>query len=248
MEKVSIVMPVYNSEKYIEESINSIINQTYENWELIIINDASKDGSGKKIAEYAKQDIRIKYKHNSQNCGPAKSRNIAIECSVGRYIAFCDSDDIWTPEKLEEQVGYMKINNLSFTFSSYQKIDEVGGYGGIVKAPKVLTYDGLLKTCSVGCLTAIYDKEKIGKIYMPEIKKRQDYGLWIKIMKIIKETKGQEKVLAYYRVRKNSLSSNKIDAARYHYKVLKDVAELNAIKLIYNFICYIYYGFIKYMK
>jgi len=216
---ISIITPTFNSESYIDQTINSIINQSFKNWELLITDDCSTDGTWELLQGYAKQDNRIKIFQLEKNSGPGVARNNSIKKAKGRYIAFCDSDDVWKPEKLEMQIKFLQKNDLPFTFSSYQKINELGEKGGIVNVPKTLNYNTLLKTCPIGCLTAIYDTEKIGKVYMPEIRKRQDYGLWLKIFKIIGETKAMNEVLGYYRIRSDSVSRNKFIAAKYHYKV-----------------------------
>ena len=175
---VSIISPTYNSLQFIEDTIQSIIQQTYTNWELLITDDCSTDGTWELIQKHQKLDERIKIFRLEQNSGPGVARNNSIKQAKGRFIAFCDSDDQWKPDKLEKQIKFLIENDLPFTFSAYQKIDENGQEGGIVNVPEEVSYNYLLKTCPIGCLTAIYDTEKIGKVYMPEIRKRQDYGLW----------------------------------------------------------------------
>jgi len=243
---VSIITPSYNSEKFISETIKSVLNQTYDNWEMIIVDDCSSDNSNEIIKEYSKKDGRIKLIKLEKNSGPAVARNRAIKEAKGRYIAFLDSDDLWMPNKLEKQVEFMKKNNLAFTYSSYYLIDEENHDIGLFNAPERISYRSMLKTCSVGCLTAIYDTNVLGKIYMPNIIKRQDYGLWLKILKIVGETKGIKEPLAFYRIRKNSVSSNKIKAAKYQWKIYRDVENLNLFKSFYYFIHYAYYGLKKY--
>ncbi len=245
---ISVITPAYNAEKFISDTIDSIIKQTYTNWELLITDDCSTDETWELLQKYAANDERIKIFRLEKNSGPGITRNNSIKHSKGRFIAFCDSDDLWIPEKLEKQIHFLQENDVPFTFSSYQKINELGEKGGIVIAPKELSYNTLLKTCPIGCLTAIYDTEKIGKVYMPEIRKRQDYGLWLKIFKIIGSTNGMDDVLAIYRVRTNSVSSNKIKAAKYHYKVLREVAKVPRLKAWYYFIHYTFSGLLKYLK
>lgn len=246
--KVSIITPTYNSHQFIEATIQSILNQTYTNWELLITDDCSTDGTWELLQKYQRQDERIKIFKLKRNSGPGIARNNSIKHAQGRFIAFCDSDDQWKPEKLEKQVEFLTTNNLAFTFSAYQKIDEKGEKGGIVNIPNEVNYNHLLKTCPIGCLTAIYDTDKIGKVYMPEIRKRQDYGLWLKIFQIIGSTKGMNENLAYYRVRSNSVSSNKFTAAKYHYKVLRQVGKVPLIKAWYYFLHYALNGVFKYLK
>lgn len=248
MPLVSIITPTYNSDKYVSETIKSTINQTLTDWELIITDDCSTDDTWHIINRYAEKDSRIKVFQLPVNSGPGVARNYSIKKAIGRYIAFCDSDDVWHPQKLEEQIKFLQNKDLAFTYSSYQKMNEEGIKGGIIKVPDEITYNDLLKTCSIGCLTAIYDTHKIGKIYMPEIRKRQDYGLWLRIFKIIGSTSGMPEVLASYRERSNSVSSNKLVAAKYHYKVLREVAKLNQLKAGYYFLFYAFSGLFKYLK
>ena len=248
IKKISIITPTYNSKDFIPQTINSIISQTYRYWELIVTDDCSSDGTWELLQNYSMKDKRIKIFQLEKNSGTGVARNNSIKHATGRYIAFCDSDDVWLPEKLEKQIDFLQKNDLAFTFSSYRKINEMGEIGGVVKALPLVSYNDLLKTCSIGCLTAIYDTEKIGKIYMPEIRKRQDYGLWLKIFKIIGSSKGMDEILALYRVRTNSVSSNKLKAAKYHYKVLREVGKVPLIKAWYYFLHYAFAGFIKYIR
>jgi teichuronic acid biosynthesis glycosyltransferase TuaG len=248
-ELVSIITPSFNSLQYIKETIVSIQNQTYTNWELIITDDCSTDGTIEFIKKLSLSDARIKCYQLSKNCGAGVARNNSIRYASGNYIAFCDSDDLWTLDKLEKQLAFLEVNNLSFTCSAYQKIDEDGNKMGIFYPPEKITFNDLLKSCSIGCLTAIYDVSKIGKIYMPDIRRRQDYGLWLKIFKIIGSTEVMStQVTAYYRIRKDSISRNKIRAALFHYQILREYGEGSFLKSIYYFIIYFTKGLIKFLK
>ena len=243
---VTIIMPSYDSEKFIIESIESVLVQTYSNWELIIVDDCSPDDSNKIITKYVDSDGRIKLIKLQKNSGPAVARNTAIEAASGRYIAFLDSDDVWLPNKLETQINFMHDNDLAFTYSSYRLVGEDNEHLGVFITKDKISYFDMLKTCSVGCLTAIYDTKKIGKQYMPLILKRQDYGLWLKILKLIGETKGISEPLATYRIRKNSVSSNKVKAAKYQWKIYRDIEKLSFLKSLYYFVFYAYNGVTKY--
>jgi len=243
---VSIITPSYNSEKFIKETIDSVISQTYQNWEMIIVDDVSPDKSNEIIDAFIKKDSRIKLIKLEENSGPAVARNRAIEEAKGRYIAFLDADDLWLPEKLEKQIAFMLENDLSFTYSSYRLIDEEGHRLGEFITKEMISYESMLKTCSVGCLTAIYDTEKLSKVYMPNILKRQDYGLWLKILREIESTKGIVEPLAVYRVLKNSVSSNKIKTAQYQWKIYREVEHINIFKSTYYFIFYMVNGILKY--
>lgn len=243
---VTIIMPSYNSEKFIIESVESVLVQTYSNWELIIVDDCSPDDSNKIITKYVDNDSRIKLIKLQKNSGPAVARNTAIEAANGRYIAFLDSDDVWLPNKLETQINFMHDNDLAFTYSSYRLVGEDNEHLGVFITKDKISYFDMLKTCSVGCLTAIYDTEKIGKQYMPLILKRQDYGLWLKILKLIGKTRGILEPLATYRIRKNSVSSNKVKAAKYQWKIYREIEKLSFLKSLYYFAFYAYNGVTKY--
>ncbi len=243
---VTIIMPSYNSEKFIIESVESVLVQTYSNWELIIVDDCSPDSSNHIIMKYVDSDHRIKLIKLEKNSGPAVARNTAIEAANGRYIAFLDSDDVWLPNKLEKQIKFMQDNDLAFTYSSYKLVGEDNEDLGLFITKDKISYFDMLKTCSVGCLTAIYDTEKIGKQYMPLILKRQDYGLWLKILKLIGETRGILEPLATYRIRKNSVSSNKVKAAKYQWKIYREIEKLSFLKSLYYFVFYAYNGVTKY--
>ena len=207
---VSVVMPAYNAEIYISDAINSVISQTYKNWELLIVNDRSTDNTKKIINSFKEKEKRIIYFETDKNLGPGYARNIAIERANGQYIAFLDSDDKWIPNKLEIQLNFMKKNKSSFSFTSYQKINESSQIiGKKIEVPNKLNYEDLLKSCIIGCLTVIYDVSKLGKVYMPLIKKTQDYAMWLNILKKIPSAHGLNESLALYRVRRDSISSNK---------------------------------------
>lgn len=242
-------MPCFNSENFIIESIQSVINQSYENWELIIIDDKSKDRSIEIIEEFIKKDNRILLIVNEENSGAAISRNKGIEVSKGDFIAFLDSDDIWKEEKLEKHINFMIKNDLSLSYTYYSQIREDGSFIKKITPPKSLNYRQLLKTCHIGCLTAIYNKNKLGKIYMPEIRKRQDYALWLKILKKDITAICLPECLAFYRIRNNSISSNKLRAAQYNWFLYRKIENLNTFKSIYYFTHYATNGIInKYLK
>lgn len=207
---VSIITPLYNSEKYIAETIESVLAQTYTNWEMIIVDDCSKDNGVRIVEEYQKKDKRIKLYKNEINKGGAGTRNVAIEKADGKYIAFLDSDDLWKKEKLEKQTSFMESLDCSFSYTKYERISEDGKKLNLIsKIPKTLNYQELLKINPIGCLTAMYDQEKLGKIYLPDIKIGQDFALWLEVMKKAEEARGLEENLAEYRYREMSLSKNK---------------------------------------
>jgi len=246
MPKVSIIIPAYNSGKYIDKTIKGIISQTYKDWEVIVIDDCSVDDTKEIVMKYQKTDKRIKYLQLDKNSGPAMARNMGIEKSNSRYIAFCDSDDIWMPEKLEKQLSEMEISKSVICFTSYTKMSEDGVITkSIVRAPCVVKYEDMLKSNYIGCSTAIYDTQICGKVYMPNIIKRQDYGLWLKILKDGCLAIGLYDSYVYYRVRKGSVSGNKILAAKYHWKILREVAELPIYRAARYFLDYAINGIKK---
>ena len=242
---VSIITPTYNSSKYIHYTIESIISQTYKNWELLITDDFSSDDTVQIVESYVKKDSRIKLFKLEKNCGAGVARNNSIKFAKGRYITFCDSDDHWKKNKLELQLKFMQENDLAFSFSDYEVIDENNNYQRYVKCPKKLTYKKLLRNNYVGCLTAIYDTKFLGKLRMPKIRKRQDWVLWLSIMKKIETTKGLNTSLAVYRNRRNSISSSKFDLLKYNWSVYNQELGFNKFTSFYYLIIFIIHYFFK---
>lgn len=216
---VSIITPSYNCVSFIEETIESIQAQTYKNWELLITDDCSSDNSREVIRSYTEKDPRIKLLVLDKNSGAGVARNNSIKEAKGRYIAFCDSDDRWYPEKLEQQLQFMQDNNCTLSYSSYDVCDEYGKIIGYVECLKELTKSKIIRDNGIGCLTAIYDSEKLGKHYMPSMRKRQDWCLWIEIIQSGAIAKGFQQPMALYRNRTNSISSNKTEMLKFNYEV-----------------------------
>jgi glycosyltransferase involved in cell wall biosynthesis len=238
---VSIITPSYNSASFIKESINSVLSQTYENWEMIIVDDASKDNTTEIIEEYIKKDSRIKLIRLEKNSGPAIARNEAIKKAKGRYIAFLDSDDFWHKDKLTKQLAFMQDKDVALSYTGYYTVDEdTSNPMGLMEVVDSVDYHTLLKQNIIGCLSVIYDSEKLEKMYMPDISKRQDFALWLKILKKIPVACGLNEPLAYYRVRTASISSNKFKASLYNWKLYKDIEKLPLYKAIYYFAWYTY--------
>src|SRR5690606_2262294 len=227
---VSIITPTYNSERYIQETIKSVQNQTYSNWEMIIVDDCSTDNTVKIIEKIQKTEPRIILFKLEKNTGAGIARNKAIELAQGRYIAFLDADDLWKPEKLEKQINFLTNNNQVFTFSFYEWIDENGNLlHKIIKAPSPLTYSQLLFCNYVGNLTGIYDTSFFGKIPMTSIRKRQDWVYWLTSLKKIKTSQPVPESLAYYRIREGSISSSKINLVQYNFKIYREYLNKNLI-------------------
>ena len=237
--EVSVIMPAYNAEKYIYDSILSVQKQTFINWELIIIDDNSDDLTTTVVKEFTLTDERIRLIQHKQNFGAAVSRNTGISIAKGRFIAFLDSDDLWLPEKLVRQISFMKKNNFCFTFTPFVKIFEDGTRSQPLPVPKFINYRGLLKNSVIGCLTVIYDAGLLGKIYMPSNTSREDYATWLKILKKIDYAYSLNEVLSEYRVHLNQSSNRKISMAFETFKLFKDVESLNTIHSLYFFIHYV---------
>lgn len=228
---VSVIMPAYNAEAFIAEAIRSVIQQTYQNWELLVIDDASTDSTLKIIQKYSEKDKRIKIFKNSDNQGTHKARNKGIKAAEGDFIAFLDADDQWKPEKLLKQLEILSSDNISACFSSYDLISENGQFlEKRVEALPVLTYEKLLKANYVGNLTGIYSVKDLGKIYCPNIRKRQDWALWLKVIEEGGPMEGIQDSLAIYRVRKNSISTNKLEMLSYNFRVYNEVLGYGFLK------------------
>ncbi|MFK5957307.1 MAG: glycosyltransferase family 2 protein [Lutibacter sp.] len=233
---VSIITPNYNASKYISETIQSVIDQTYENWELIIIDDCSTDNSVEIIKQFQKKDQRIQLITLNRNSGPAVARNKGIEVSNGDFIAFLDSDDSWIENKLEIQVRFMQNNNSVVSHTSYYTINELNKDKKLVIAKEKITYKNLLTNNYIGCLTAMYSVKHLGKVYMPKILKRQDWALWLKITKNGVIAEGIQQPLALYNKRQVSVSSNKINLLKYNWKIYRVHENLNRLQSLYYFI------------
>tara|TARA_B100000767_G_C19765737_1_gene537411 strand:+ start:1297 stop:2043 length:747 start_codon:yes stop_codon:yes gene_type:complete len=248
MELVSIITPTYNSEEFLSETINSIINQTYTNWEMLITDDYSSDNTLGVIESFIKKDDRIRLYTLKSNQGAGAARNHSIKMAKGRYIAFCDSDDQWKINKLELQLNLMIKNNIVLSYSGYDVVGENGNYIKTIYPPKIITFKKILSNNYIGCLTAIYDSKLIGKQYMPLIRKRQDWVLWITILKKIKKTEGINTSLATYRLRSNSISSNKFNLIIHNWNVYHQVLGYNKFKSVLLMLNFIIHYAIKLIK
>lgn len=233
---VSIITPCYNSAKFIGETIDSIQAQTFKDWELIITDDCSTDNTTEIIERYIAADPRIKLYKLEKNSGGGVARNNSIKEAKGRYIAFCDSDDRWHPWKLAKQLEFMQKNDYAFSYTSYMTCDEDGAMKGIVVCPRKVTYSSSKRDDKIGCLTIVYDSEKIGKHYLPEIRKRHDWGMKLRILKSCKVAYGIKEPLALYRIRRGSVSSDKKSLVQYNIKVYQVVLGWSKIRSILFFL------------
>lgn len=242
---VSIITPSYNAEKYLSKTIDSVLQQTFQDWEMIIVDDQSPDNANRLIEQYCARDDRIKLIKLKKNSGAAVARNAAIEAAEGRYIAFLDSDDQWLPSKLRAQIHFMQEGSIALSYTAYEKLNEKGEIIGRVGVPEKVSYSDMLKTNYVGCLTAIYDTGQLGKVYMPLIRKRQDLGLWLKILKRTPYAYGLNEVLAQYQLRDDSVSANKKVAAQYTWRLYREVEQLSLVKTVYYFSHYAFNGILR---
>jgi teichuronic acid biosynthesis glycosyltransferase TuaG len=244
---VSIITPTFNSEKFISETIRSVQNQTYKNWEMIIVDDCSTDQTVSIIKSFSAEDNRIVLHQLDKNSGPAKARNRGIENVKGKFMTFLDADDIWFMDFIENSIKTIHVTGIHFVFSSYRRSDEMLNfiYSDFI-VPQKVTYTDILKTNSISCLTAFIDIETLGKKAMPEIFKRQDMGLWLKYLKEIPFAYGVQEPKAIYRIRANSLSRNKTNLLKYQWQFYREVENLDVFQSIYYMTHWMYRGFIKY--
>ena len=280
---VSIIMPSYNTAPYIAESINSVVAQTYEDWELIIVDDASTDNTDEVVkdvilsgAQAESKDLssKIHYLKNDRNRGAAYSRNRALREAKGKWIAFLDSDDLWTPDKLEKQIAFMTKNGYAFSYTRYGEMDENGNpTGTVVSGPKRITKTGMFNYCWPGCLTVMYDREVVGDIQIAEIQKNNDYAMWLKICRKA-DCYLLDENLARYRKRTGSIThachperseakskdlptchpraggdlSRHLSLIKWHYKLYREAEGMNPVASLFNTGRNLFFGVWKKMK
>jgi len=245
-EFISIITPTYNSSLYIAETIKSIISQTHDNWELILVDDFSNDNTVSIIESFISLDNRIKLIENTENKGAAFTRNTAILESKYSYLAFLDSDDIWVKEKLEKQLFFMKSNKIAFSFSGFEIIDKNGNYTGksvdTMQKGAFSYEDMLLKKATLGCSTVMLNKSKFnGLMNIPSIRTGQDYAFWLKLLKNTDEKAHVISLpLTKYRITPNSISRNKIKKAQRQWFIYRNIEHLSILKSCY---CFCFYAF-----
>ncbi len=230
---VSIIMPAYNCSQWIGKTIDSVIAQTYINWELVVVDDCSTDDTLSVIQNYSQKDSRIRWYRLPQNSGAATARNMAVDNANGVYLAFLDSDDLWKPEKLQMQIRFMVDNDYDFTCTDYGKIDENDTVKDVVvKCEEKYDYNLLLKRCP-GNSTIIYNCSKLGKFHAANIKRRNDFVMWLTVIKTAKYAYGLNETLGYHRLREGSISFKKSDLLKYQWMVYRKIEHLNIFKCIY---------------
>ena len=244
--KVSVIMPNYNGEKFLKETIDSVLSQTYQNLELIFIDDCSTDGS-LEIVKSIKDD-RLIILSTEENGGAAKARNKGIDYATGKWLAFLDSDDLWTSDKLSRQLSFMVEKDVAFSFTHYDVINELGEKQTEFKPKKPeYTYKQILKHNSIGCLTVVIDTERVGKVYMPEeAVKREDFAAWVLVLKDGKKAYCINEILAKYRIHTNSVSSKKSKMVKYQWQTLRKVFKFNPFKAFFYLVCWAVSGVFKY--
>lgn len=240
---VSIVTPVYNAERFLTDTIMTVQDQTYQNWEWLLVDDKSSDSSVETIKKAQKADKRIKLVSMAQNGGAAKARNAGIEAAQGKYLAFLDADDLWSAAKLERQVSFMQKYDSAFSFTGYEFADADGKPNGKkVSVPSTITYRQALKNTTIWTSTVMLDISKLSKqeVSMPDIRRGQDTATWWKILKKIDYAHGLSEVLSLYRRTDESLSANKLTALKRTWNLYRNVEKLGIISSSYNFCWYVW--------
>lgn len=243
---VSIIMPSYNTAEFIEETINSVLAQSYHNWELIIVDDCSTDNTDDVVKPYL-ADERIKYFKNEKNSGAAVSRNRALREAKGKWIAFLDSDDLWTSDKLSKQIKFMEQHGYHFSYTNYSEIDTESKKNGItVTGPKRITKTGMFNYCWPGCLTVMYEADAVGLVQIADIKKNNDYAMWLKVCRKANCYLLDEDLALYRKGRTGSISTHSIKKLiGWHYKLYKEAEGQNSLVALLNTGRNLVFGFYK---
>lgn len=247
-ELVSIIMPSYNTGRFIRETVESVMAQTYTNWELIIVDDCSTDNTDEAVSQYL-LDARIRYIKNESNSGAAVSRNRALREAKGKWIAFLDSDDLWEPDKLQKQISFMRDNGYHFSYTNYIEIDEESKANGkSVTGPKRISKHGMYNYCWMGCLTVMYDADTVGLIQIADIKKNNDYAMWLKVCKKA-DCYLLDESLAKYRKRSGSISNHGyLKLIKWHYRLFRIAENKNPISAFILTVRNLFFGVIKKIK
>lgn len=237
---VSIVTPVYNAEKFLRQNIESVLSQSYTNFEMLLVDDCSTDNSRSILDEYAEKDNRIKPIFLSKNGGAAVARNAALKKATGRFIAFLDSDDLWRPEKLKKQMEFMNSNKFGFTYTRYERIREDDTViHDAAKLPMKLNYNSLLKNTAIATSTVIIDKGMVGEFDIVNVRRGQDTATWLKLLKEkIEFAHLCDDILGYYRDTEGSLSDDKLIALKRTWNTYRNIEKLPLPKAIFYFISY----------
>jgi len=245
---VSIITPVYNTERFITDTINSVLNQTYQNWEMLLVDDCSSDNSAEIVKKFVEQDARIKYIKLDKNAGVANARNVGMKKATGEYIAFLDSDDMWDANKLTKQIKFMKDNKYHFTYTAYEIVDPEGKpLNKAVGVPTEVSYKDLLKQNIIGCLTVVVKSHVIKDLEMPKLK-HEDFAFWLSIIKKGTVARGLNENLAKYRKLDDSLSANKFKTIGWMWNIYRKHEKLNLIESLNYQLNFIIRKLFKYQK
>lgn len=246
MPTVSVITPAYNAALYISDTINSVINQTFSDWEMIIVDDCSDDDTYKIANDYVQKDSRIKLIRHEKNAGAAAARNTALSYATGEYIAFLDGDDLWKPEKLSTQLSFMKKNNYAFTYTRYQMFySKTGKLGKIISVPPKMEYSDIYKNTAIGCLTVMINRKVTGDFQMPPLKHAEDQCTWQTVLKRGFKAYGLEENLSLYRISSNSLTANKSKAVKRQWKMYRQYHGFSIFRSLYYLTCYAFNAVIK---
>ena len=248
MPEVSIITPVYNSSRFLKETIDSVLSQTFSDWEWILTDDRSTDSSLEILKSV--NDSRIIILEAKENGGAGKSRNLSLKKATGRYITFLDADDYWEPNFLEEMVGFLKKENAELAYSNYSRCNEnlqPTSIGDFV-ANKKVDFNSILKTCHLSLLSSMYDSKRVGKEFFPEGSKREDHVMWLNLLKKIPFGKPLPKTMAKYRMHSSSVSRKKSNIVKDQYLVYREHMKFSTVKSLYYTINWAINGFFKYSK
>ena len=247
MAEVSIITPVYNSSAFLQETIQSVLNQTFQDWEWIITDDCSTDNSVEILRKI--NDPRIKVNVGEKNGGAGHARNLSLQKAAGRFITFLDADDYWEPNFLEEMVTFMKRENAELAYSNYSRCDEnLKPKIEDFRADKEVTFGNLLKTCRLSLLSSMYDSRRVGIEFFPEGSRREDHVMWLNLLKKIPVGKPLPKTMAKYRMHASSISRRKTNIMKDQYLVYKDYMKFSTLKSMYYTANWAFNGFLKYSK
>ena len=247
MPKVSVITPAYNAEPFLEATVSSVQNQTFSDWEMIIVDDCSTDSTYMLAQRLAKSDARIRVLQNDKNSGVAVTRNRALDAAQGEYIAFLDADDLWLPDKLEQQIRFMETGQFVLTYTDYQKFDSATGTRRkkIIKAPKRMTAKSIYSNTAIGCLTVMVNRKKAGLFHMPNLKHTEDNITWQNILAKGYTAHRLDGVYSLYREGNSSLTSGKKKAAKQQWETYREYYKFSVVKSAYYFVQYAFHAFLK---
>ena len=243
---VSVITPAYGAARFIEATIASARAQTFQDWEMLVVDDASTDATPELVAEQARQDPRIRLYHNPRQAGASASRNLAIEAAAGRWLAFLDSDDLWLPDKLERQLAFAERSGGAFLYGGFRRISEDGTrIGRFVSVPPRIDYDGLLKNTCIATLTVMLDRERMPDVVFPDLRRCNDFALWLNLLRTCQWAHGLSEDLGRYRTVSNSLSSRRVRTSSWVWRVYRETAGLDVVRSAWCFSHYAARGALK---